>query len=60
MFFIAQKIIKVSAPSKDKEKSTAEYAEVAEGFWVKTKKTNHSIDPDFFLPFDPPGIEARG
>jgi hypothetical protein len=43
-----------------RKKSTAEYAETAEFFYVKTKNTSHSMDMDSSLPFNPPGIEARG
>jgi hypothetical protein len=43
-----------------KKKSTAEYAEAAELFLCKGKKTNHFMKMDFSLPFDPAGIETRG
>jgi hypothetical protein len=43
-----------------KKKSTAEYAETAELVFAKDENTNHSMDMDSLLPFDPPGIETRG
>jgi len=43
-----------------KKKSTAEYAETAELFLVKTKNPNHFMDMDSSFPFDHPGMKTRG
>jgi hypothetical protein len=43
-----------------KKKSTAEYAETAELFIGKDRSTNHFMKMDSSLPFDPPGMKARG
>jgi hypothetical protein len=43
-----------------KEKLTAEHAETAEFFLLKTKNTNRFMEMKFSLPFDPPGMKTRG
>ena len=47
-------------PPSMKKKSTAEYAETAELFIGKDRNTNHFMKMDSSLPFDPPGMKARG
>jgi hypothetical protein len=58
-FFIAQEIIKVSAPSEDEEKSTAEYAETAELLLGKDKKHKSFYGYGLLFAFRSSGDEDK-
>jgi hypothetical protein len=58
-FLVAQEIIKVSAPSGDEKKSTAEYAEAAEVFMGKDPKQKSFYGSMLLLAFPSSGIEDQ-